>query len=114
MQDRRWGFADPATTPEGAKGVLGSGLAQGGDRTLDFRVRVTAEPGTFWVVSLFAKEAHLRVEVVPDTQEIPSPSEVVAAGRSSTGARPRPSTARFPIVTINIAFRSVVTCRNNI
>ena len=81
LQARRWGLADPDATHEDAEGVLGSGIAQGGpDRTLDFRVKVTAEPGTvFWAVSLFAKEAHLRVEVVADDVLIPTPDDVLSA-----------------------------------
>lgn len=82
-QDTRWGFSDPSETPEDAKGVLNSGMGQGGDRTVDFTVEVTADPGTeFWAVSPFAKEAHLRVRVVGDEEPIPSPAEVRAAGEA--------------------------------
>lgn len=81
LQARRWGFADPDATHEDAKGILGSGIGQGGPaRTLDFRVKVTSAPGTvFWAVSLFAKEAHLRVEVVPDDVVVPTAAEVLSA-----------------------------------
>lgn len=80
LQGTRWGFAP--LDPTGARsdrvdGVLASGLADPAeaegapvDWRLDFRVKVVAEPGTtFWVVQLFAKEAHLKVTVVDD--EVP-------------------------------------------
>lgn len=85
-QDARWGFAKQPTA-EGAKGVLGSGLSQGGARTLDFSVEVTAAQGTvFWAISMFAKEAHLRVTVVGDDQPVASPHEVRAAGDAQLAA----------------------------